>query len=477
MMIKVRIAPSPTGPLHVGTARSALFNYIFARKHKGAFILRIEDTDITRADTVYENDIREGLSWLGLQWDEFYRESERTAIYKEYLKKLYDSGSIFWCSHSKIELTNEKETQMKNKAAPRHICAFRDTGRKDKGGSSILRFKNNHTDIIEFSDIIRGKISFNPAILGDFSVARSFDSPLYNFAVAIDDSLMEISHVIRGEDLIASTPKQILLLNALKFNLPEYAHIPLLLNKDRSKLSKRKGPTSINQYRKEGYLADAMVNFLALLGWHPTKNQKSKIENQNEDIFLIDELIENFDLKDVQKGGAIFDIDKLNWMNGEYVRKKSTDELARELTMFLKPEWQNAVKSNPANWLKIVALEQLRLTRLSDIESRVDYFFEEPQIDKENLGWKNQKDSEIAENLNKLAEALLAISENEFVNDKIKDKIKPLTEERGTGEVLWPMRYALTGKKASPSPFEVADVLGKGLTISRLKKAIEILRQ
>lgn len=477
MKVRVRIAPSPTGPFHVGTARSALFNYAFARKHGGVFILRIEDTDAARADVVYETDIREGLGWLGLRWDEFYRESERTAIYKEYLVKLYSSGRIFRCYHSKDELANEKEEQMKNKKTPRHICSFRDTGGGENSKPSVLRFKNDRARVIEFKDIIRGKISFDPTALGDFSVARSFDSPLYNFAVVIDDALMEISHIIRGEDLISSTPRQILLLSALNFNVPEYAHIPLILNKDRSKLSKRKGPTSVGQYRKEGYLPEAMVNFLALLGWHPTKIQNLKTKNQNEDIFSISEFIENFDLKYVQKGGAIFDIDKLNWMNGEYIRRRAIDELAGDLISFLKPDWQEAAKNDLGRWQKIAALKQPRLGRLSDIESRVDYFFEEPELVKKELGWKSQKEADIADSLNKLIEIIAEIPEKDFIKEKIEERIKLLTEENGTGEVLWPMRYALTGKKASPGPFEVAEVLGREITISRLKRAIEILRQ
>lgn len=475
MKVKVRIAPSPTGPFHVGTARSALFNYVFARKHKGVFILRIEDTDITRTDTVYENDICEGLRWLGFEWDEFYRESERTTIYKEYLMKLYNSGSIFWCRHSKNELANERESQIKNKEAPRHICSFRDAGGGGDNDSSVLRFKNNHTDIITFSDIIRGKISFDPAILGDFSVARSFNSPLYNFAVVIDDSLMEISHIIRGEDLISSTPKQILLLNTLNFSVPEYAHVPLILNKDRSKLSKRKGPTSINQYRSDGYLPEAMVNFLALLGWHPSREQIANRKSQIEDIFSVEELIENFDLKDVQKGGAVFDIDKLNWINGQYIRRKTIYDLASDLITFLKPEWQETAKINPDKWQKIVTLEQPRLTHMSDIRLLVDYFFEEPLILKEELGWKNQKELEILKNLKQLSKTLSEIPGDQFVKENIEKVVKNLMETFGTGEILWPMRYAMTGKRASPGPFEIADVLGKEITIARLKKSAEVL--
>jgi len=437
--------------------------------------LRIEDTDISRADAIYENDICAGLSWLGLNWDEFYRESERREIYTAHLKKLYDSGDIFWCPHSKEELAEERGNQMALREAPRHVCSFRDGGSGKSREQSILRFKNNRRQTIEFNDIIRGKISFNPELLGDFSVARSFESPLYNFAVVIDDALTEITHVIRGEDLISSAPKQILLLDALNCVVPEYAHLPLILNTDRSKLSKRRGPTSVNQYRKEGYLAEAMVNFLALLGWHPNTRQIAKSTGQSEDIFSLDYLIENFELENVQKGGAVFDIDKLNWINGEYIRNKTTDELAAMLLSFLKPEWRNDVSTSQSakrKWSKIVALEQPRLTRLDEINSRVDYFFSEPYIVKDDLKWKTQSIDAAAKNLERLKKELEQISENEFSKEVLEQKIMPIAKELGAGELLWPMRFALSGKKASPGPFEIAEILGKAKVIKRLENAL-----
>lgn len=474
--VRVRIAPSPTGSLHLGNARSALFNYVYAKKYDGAFILRIEDTDVARSESVYEDEIIEILTWLGLNWDEFYRESDRGEIYKEYLGKLLREGKIFWCGHSKEKLTEEKAAQMQSKDAPRHICEFRNADKTGKNEGAILRFKNDVKGDIEFIDLIRGKISFKADLLGDFSVARSLDSSLYNFAVAIDDALMNITHVIRGEDHISNTPKQILLLDALGFKLPEYAHLPLILGKDRSKMSKRHGPVAVLDYRKEGYLPEAMVNFLALLGWHPTKIQNLKIKNQNEDIFSIEELAANFELANVQKGGAIFDIDKLNWMNGEYVRRKTIEELAADLIDFLKPEWQDAAMVNPGKWRKIVLLEQPRLTRMSDIESRIDYFFKEPLINKEELGWRDQKEPEIRKNLEQLVEMLAEIPEGQFTKENVEKALKILVETLGSGEVLWPLRYAMTGKRASPGPFEIADVLGKEIAIARLKNAIGILK-
>lgn len=467
-MVKVRIAPSPTGPLHLGNARAALFNYVLARKHNGVFILRIEDTDVKRSEAVYEDDIKEILNWLGLSWDEFYRESERTEIYQEHLKRLLKSGRIFWCSHTKDELAKEKENQMLAKEAPRHMCSFRDGGGAGEKDISILRFKNDEKNTIEFNDLIRGLISFRPELLGDFSVARSFDSPLMNFAVAVDDALMGITHVIRGEDHISNTPKQILLCRAFGFDKPEYAHLPLLLGKDRSKLSKRHGATAVSQYRKEGYLSEAMVNFLALLGWHDK-------DSQENDIFSLAELIKKFKLDNVQKGGAVFDIKKLDWINGEYIRKKSVSDLSRDLAEFLKPEWQEEVKINADSWKKIVALEQPRMAKLGDIGSNVVYFFEEPFIMKEELGWKNQSTAEILGNLKKLNEILFKIPEDQFNKNNIEKNITPLTAEVGTGEVLWPMRFSLSGKRASPGPFEIADILGKEKTIVRITKAIELL--
>ncbi|MEY4440711.1 MAG: hypothetical protein RLY49_337, partial [Candidatus Parcubacteria bacterium] len=276
--IRVRIAPSPTGNLHIGTTRTALFNYLFAKQNGGTFVIRIEDTDKERSKPEFEQNILDGLTWLGLTWDEFYKQSDRTEIYKNYLKKLIDDGFAY---ESKEEVTEE--------------------GQRD----SVIRFKNPNK-AVTFTDMIRGEITFDTTELGDFVIAKSIEEPLFHLAVVVDDHEMKISHVIRGEDHISNTPRQILIGQAIGATQPTYAHIPLILSKERKKLSKRDGATSLVEYKNTGYLKDALINFLAFLGWHP---------EGDVEILSIEELISQFDITRIQKGGAIFDLEKLNWFN------------------------------------------------------------------------------------------------------------------------------------------------------------------
>src|SRR3990167_9080148 len=296
--IRTRVAPSPTGNLHVGTAQSALYNFLFARHHGGEFILRIEDTDKERSKPEFEKNIMTGLEWLGLKWDEFYRSSERSALYEKYLQKLLEEKKAFWCYHSVEELEKEKEEQMTKKEAPRHICEhkYQEPIGKEK---QIIRLAvdENSTRVISFDDMVRGRIEFEQKVVGDLSLAKDLKTALYNFAVVVDDVEMEISHVIRGEDHISNTPKQILIFEALGAAVPQFAHLPLLLGEDRSKLSKRHGSTGVDQYREMGYLPEAMVNFLALLGWSSKDNREIMTKN---------EIIEQFSLEEVHKSGAVF---------------------------------------------------------------------------------------------------------------------------------------------------------------------------
>ena len=335
--IRTRFAPSPTGLFHIGSARTALFNFLFARASSGKFILRIEDTDIERSKPEYERDILESMKWLGLNWDEFYRQSERMDLYTAYLNKLIDSGSAFYCFHSKEFLDKEYEEQIKTKKNPAHLCEFRklpinDALRRLEKESGIVRFKTPPDFEISFDDLIRGKISLNSdALGGDFSLAKAESSlkfmPLYNFAVVIDDYEMKISHVIRGEEHISNTPKQILIQRELNLPMPEYAHIPLILAPDKSKLSKRHGAVSIIEYRDVGYLSETLINFLAFLGWNP---------GTEKEIFTLKELIGEFDLNRIQKSGAIFNFEKLDWLNGHYLRNMPIDELTDKIIPFLE---------------------------------------------------------------------------------------------------------------------------------------------
>src|SRR3989339_710908 len=311
--IRTRIAPSPTGNLHLGTARSALFNYLFAKKNGGDFVLRIEDTDLERSTKEFEKNIIEGLLWLGITWDEGpnpkdpekdlgdfgpYRQTQRD--YSPHIKKLLEEKKAFWCYHSKEELEQEKKEQMEKGEAPRHLCGHFAAGKpadtKEKG---IVRLKTP-SQKIKFNDLIRGEIEFDTALLGDISIARDEKNPLYNFAVVVDDVEMEISHIIRGEDHISNTPKQLLIYQALGLEAPKFAHLPLLLGPDKSKLSKRHGATSVDEFRQQGYLPEALLNFIAFLGWNP---------GDDRDFLFLSELEKEFSLEKVGKSGAVVNLE------------------------------------------------------------------------------------------------------------------------------------------------------------------------
>ena len=465
--IKVRIAPSPTGTLHIGTARTALFNYLFAKKNQGEFILRIEDTDLERSEKKYEKDIINSLEWLGLKWDgEPERQSERTKIYEKYIKKLFDSGQAFWCNCSKEELEEEKREQMERKEAPRHICGRR--GNQVSIGNSvskIIRFSCPDKKIV-FNDLIKGKIEFDCGLLGDIGIARDEKTPLYNLAVVIDDYEMEISHVIRGEDHISNTPKQILLFEALGAVPPRYAHIPLTLGPDKTKLSKRHGATAIGDYKEMGYLPEALLNFMAFLGWHP---------GSEKEIFSLEELAREFSMEKMNKSNAIFDIEKLNWFNGQYIRQMDLDELTKKCLPYLhQGQSLKSLGTVPDNFeylKKIVALEKERLKKLSEIGELTKFFF----VDKldypaELLIWKKLSLEEVKNNLEILEKALVKISD--FDKKTLESALTPLTEKHGVGDLLWPLRVALTGEKASPGPYEVMEVLGKERTLKRIEEAV-----
>jgi len=467
--IRVRIAPSPTGFLHIGTARTALFNYLFAQKHGGKFVLRIEDTDLERSDQKYEKDIFEGLKWLGIDADESpeaggpfapYRQSERTASYRRCVEKLLAESKAFWCPHTKEELEAEQKSLMTEKRPPVHWCQARD-GKETTG---IIRFKSpREKEAVRFIDLVREDIEFSVSQIGDFSIAKNLDTPLYNFAVVVDDEEMQISHVIRGEDHIANTPKQVLLTKALGFQLPEYVHLPLILGSDRSKLSKRHGATSVIEYKEQGYLPEVLFNFMAFLGWNP---------GGEKEIFTKEDLINEFSLEKVQKSGAVFDITKLDWMNGEYIRAFKPEELLKRAKGFLPPE---SGKYPEDFILKVLSLEQPRLKKLSEIGERTEYFFKEPEYDKELLRWKTMSDQEVAGSLDE-AIKILSKLETSASKEDIEQMFLAEIGEGDKGKVLWPLRAALSGKKASPGPFEIVEILGIEETIKRLQKATDLLK-
>jgi len=465
--VRTRFAPSPTGFLHVGSARTALFNYLFAKKNQGSFILRIEDTDVNRSSQEFEKNIVESLKWLAIEADEFYKQSERKNIYEKYLKKLLKEGKAYYCFCTEDELEAKRQEQMSRGLPARYNGKCAKLSPKEveenlaQGKRFIIRFKVPPKKV-EFNDLVRGKIKFDTKLSGDVTIAKDLFSPLYNFAVVVDDFEMKISHIIRGEDLLPNTPIQILLQKALGFSQPKYCHLPLILGPDRSKLSKRHGAVSLEEYRKQGYLAETMVNFLAFLGWNPG------IERE---IYSIPSLIKEFSLERIQKGGAIFNIKRLDFLNGFYIRHKSLEKLT-ELCLPYFPTGQDF------NYLKkIVAIYQERLKNLSEISELTDFFFKDKlDYDKKLLRWKNMTDGEVPSSLDKSIILLSKINEGNWNRENLKKILMPEAEKmENRGCLLWPLRVALTGKEASAGPFEIAEILGKEKTLKRLQEAKNLL--
>ncbi|MDP1689260.1 MAG: glutamate--tRNA ligase [bacterium] len=482
--VRVRMAPSPTGPLHLGTARTALFNWLYARHFDGVFVLRIEDTDLERSDTRYEQEIFDGFKWLGIDWDEGpiaeaaqiqnsefriqnfkgaygpYRQSERLDIYEKYLNQLLEEKKAYYCYCSKEELDSERKSQLSKGIQLKYSGKCRDLVLAPEGKNpEIIRFKVEDK-IIEFDDLIRGKISFDSKLIGDIAIAKVLPtgfSPLYNFAVTVDDATMEITHVIRGEDHIPNTPKQILIQEALGFDIPYFAHLPLILSPDRSKLSKRYVETSLLKYRDLGYFPQAIANFIAYLGWHP---------KEEKDIMTLQELVSEFDIDRVQKAGAIFNEEKLTWLNAKYLNNFSDDDLVQLLVPRLI---EKGIKIATGNLKRILHVEKGRMKTLNDFFELADFFFNLPEYASELLIWKNVPKEKIKENLVKISEILKKQDNSLFSVSDLEIALTPLTKEAGKGEILWPMRAALSGKRESPSPYEIAEVLGKEETVRRLE--------
>ncbi|MCK5060139.1 MAG: glutamate--tRNA ligase [Candidatus Pacebacteria bacterium] len=436
--VVTRFAPSPTGFLSLGNYRTALFNFLYAKQHNGKFILRIEDTDKERNKKEYERDIIESFEWLSLPFNEFYRQSERTDIYKTYLQKLVDEDKAY--------ISKEE---------------------KEGGRSEVIRFRNQGSTVV-FNDIIRGEISFDTKELGDFVIAKSMEEPVFHFSVVVDDFEMGITHIIRGEDHISNTPRHILIQEAIGAPRPQYAHLPLILASDRSKLSKRNGAISIKESRERGYTPEAIINYLALLGWNPGTEQE---------IFSIESLIQQFSLEKIQKGGAVFNEEKLNWTNKEYIRALPKEKLMNAI----EERMSKTGKFTGISRESLILLTPLiteRIEKFEDItdmaeKGELDWFFEEPQyIFPESLVWKKGSSrDEAKKHLQALSEILSTLSLEEFTVEKIESIILPYADKEGKGNVLWPMRFALSGKEKSPDPFTLACVLGKEKTLTRLKKA------
>ncbi len=457
--VRVRFAPSPTGPLHIGGARTALFNWLFAKAKGGVFVLRIEDTDKERSKAEYEEDIKSGLTWLGIEWDELYRQSDRGEIYKEYLEKLLKENKAYWCFCTKEELEAQRQNMLMQGLAPKYSGRCRGVSSDDakarlKGGeNAVLRLIIPENEI-RFKDIIRGEIVFDGKLIGDTVIARDLESPLYNFVVVIDDVLTEITHVIRGEDHISNTPKQVALMEALGFEVPEFAHLPIILNPDRSKMSKRFADTSLSEYIQKGYAKEAVINFLALLGWHPEGDRE---------IISQEELIREFSLERVQKGGAVFNEEKLSWLSSYYFKEMPFDEFEKRVGEFLPKDW----KLNE----EMMASVKERVARLEEAKELLQFYFQLPNYNAELLSWKDMSKDEVRENLDKAYAMIEEIPEKDFKTDLLEKRLLEAIPSNGRGEILWPLRVSLAGLKNSPSPFEIMAALGKEESLRRIEQA------
>lgn len=467
---RTRIAPSPTGNLHVGTARAALFNELFARKAGGRFIIRLEDTDPARSKPEYEQNILEGFKWLGLQWDEGpdiggayspYRQSERIPEHQQALKALLEQKKAYFC-----DCPPRKESDNS-----RHECSCPEKNIAE----GVIRLKVAPADI-SFTDLIRGEVSVHTdSFGGDFVIARALDNPLFHLAVVVDDAGMQISHVIRGEDHLPNTIKHILLQAALGYPRPHYAHLPLLLDEHRRKLSKRRNETSLLAYRAMGILPEAMLNYLALRGWSPKNDQE---------IFSHQELISHFSLGGVQKAGAIFSLTKLLSVNKHYISQLPAAELLRRLQEYLPSSGADGDYRGltpEAYWLEAIKTEAPRVSTLKELLNAM-YFFrpEWPGDYAANiLIWKKSDHGKTVVILDKLITKIKSIADEDFNAPALQTNLLQWIDEDslGRGDTLWPLRVALTGQATSPGPFEVAGVLGKAETLARLAAARDKLKK
>ncbi len=473
---KVRFAPSPTGPLHIGGARSALFNYLFASHQNGEMVMRIEDTDLERSRREYEDEIIESLQWLGIKWGEGvaqggengpYRQTERLEIYRQYVQELLDKGMAYYCFCTQEELEIERQEQLASGKMQRYSGKCSDLSnqeieeRIEAGIKPSIRFRVPQNQIYVVDDLVRGRVSFESDNSGDFIIAKSDGIPVYNFAVVIDDVLMGISHVIRAEEHLSNTPRQIMLYEALNFARPEFAHISLILGSDRQKMSKRHGATSLVQYREMGYLPEALFNFLALLGWSPPGE---------EEILSADDIIKSFTLDRVAKSPAVFDLDKLNWVNQQYLKKKSTEELAGMLKPYLSASEYAADIERLDDFRYGLLVEAIRdhLVCLSDVTRHMDVFFREAVYEEEAL--QALEEEGVMTVLQQFRDELPQFSEPIEAKDFIKAMVKKLKLK--PKNVYMPLRSALSGQTHGPElPFLIL-IWGRDECLRRIDNAI-----
>lgn len=485
--VRVRFAPSPTGFLHLGGARTALFNWAFARKYGGVFVLRIEDTDLSRSTEESVRVILESLRWLGLLWDEGpevggpygpYFQSQRLHLYREYAEKLLQKGLAYECFCTPEELKERKERVIAQGGSWRydrrclHLSAREREAFRREGRKPVLRFRIPE-GTTTFVDMLRGDVTFDNGELDDFVILKSDGMPTYNFACVVDDALMRITHVIRGDDHISNTPRQVLLYEAFGFPCPQFAHIPMILGKDRTRLSKRHGSPSVTYYRDMGYLPEAMVNYLARLSWATGEEEK--------EIFTREEIIERFSLEQVTKHAAVFDLDKLNWMNGVYLRAADPERLAEILIDILKRQGKVTEKDLTPEFSaycrRVMALMRDRIRYVAQILEEAEYFFTEyyeydPQAVESVLF-----EEKVPEILRVSCELLKNLEP--FDAQTIERAIRAEAEQRGlkAAQFIHPLRVAVSGKKVGPGLFELLEVLGKERVLARIARTLRFLEK
>ena len=477
--IRVRFAPSPTGTLHIGGARTALFNWLFARSQNGKFILRLEDTDLERSTAESALGIVDGLKWLGLDWDEGpdtggawgpYRQSERLPIYQQYLQQLLDSGKAYYCfcTAEDLRLQREKAQALKENYAYegscRHLRSDQVAHLLAQGIRPTIRFRMPSEGTTIVHDLVRGEVAFQNNLLDDFIIAKSDEWPTYNFAVVVDDYCMKISHVIRAEEHLPNTPKQILLYQALELAPPQFAHVSMILAPDRSKLSKRHGATSVQEFREQGYLPQALVNYLGLLGWSP---------GDDLDFMSIPEMIARFNLDHVSKSAAIYDTEKLSWMNGHYLSEIDTQVIASMIESEARARgWISEDK--PAYFDKAIDLVRSRVKTVQELIPAIEYFFNNPQTYDEKGVEKYFRKSGSLDKLQAVASLIGTIP---FYAEQIETAIRSSADELGykAADLIHPTRLALSGRTNTPGLFEIMELLGWEVCLQRIQHAIDFI--
>jgi len=459
--VKTRFAPSPTGYLHIGGARTALFNWLFARHHGGTFVLRVEDTDQLRSTDESTRAILDAMTWLGLVWDEGpYFQAQRVEIHREMVKRLLREGKAYYCTCSPEELEEKRKTALAEGRKPKYDGTCRDRGLGPSDGA-VVRFRCPEAGVTVVPDLVKGRITFNNEELDDLVIERADGYPTYNFAVVVDDALMGITHVIRGDDHVNNTPRQILLYEALGFDVPRFGHVPMILGPDRTRLSKRHGATSVMAYRDMGYLPEALVNYLVRLGW----------SHGDQEIFTLDELIAYFDLDAVGKSAAVFNPEKLLWLNQHYIKEYDT----ARLTEAVIPFWRDMGFEVPDESFARMVVQDLKSrakTLVELAEAGRFYFSAEVEYQPEALKFLAP---EVAGHLEALADALTGFAD--YTKEGIETFLRRVAEERNIKlkAIAQPLRVALTGKTASPGLDEVMMTLGRERVVERIRKAVEFI--